>query len=138
LDASAIEKSPLLPGHSSGSQEKAVRNHGPYGERATGVEPATSSLGSWHSTTELRPQRPETVAHSSSPRNTRARARFLDCPRTHAYDPRTRMATPRARTSSPQTTIRALCEASARAREVFLQEHAEALERAVDLVAEAP
>ena len=26
-------------------------------ERATGVEPATSSLGSWHSTTELRPQR---------------------------------------------------------------------------------
>ena len=27
-------------------------------ERATGVEPATSSLGSWHSTTELRPLRP--------------------------------------------------------------------------------
>ena len=26
-------------------------------ERATGVEPATSSLGSWHSTTELRPRR---------------------------------------------------------------------------------
>ena len=26
-------------------------------ERATGVEPATSSLGSWHSTTELRPLR---------------------------------------------------------------------------------
>ena len=25
-------------------------------ERATGVEPATSSLGSWHSTAELRPQ----------------------------------------------------------------------------------
>ena len=24
-------------------------------ERATGLEPATSSLGSWHSTTELRP-----------------------------------------------------------------------------------
>jgi hypothetical protein len=24
-------------------------------ERATGVEPATSSLGSWHSTTELHP-----------------------------------------------------------------------------------
>jgi hypothetical protein len=24
-------------------------------ERATGVEPATSSLGSWHSTAELRP-----------------------------------------------------------------------------------
>ena len=30
-------------------------------ERAAGVEPATSSLGSWHSTTELRPLR---VAHS--------------------------------------------------------------------------
>jgi hypothetical protein len=27
-------------------------------ERATGVEPATSSLGSWHSTTELRPLSP--------------------------------------------------------------------------------
>src|ERR1043165_3677078 len=27
-------------------------------ERATGVEPATSSLGSWHSTTELRPRTP--------------------------------------------------------------------------------
>jgi hypothetical protein len=25
-------------------------------ERATGFEPATSSLGSWHSTTELRPR----------------------------------------------------------------------------------
>src|SRR5947208_2618319 len=107
-------------------------------ERATGVEPATSSLGSWHSTTELRPQRPETVAHSSSPRNTRGSpARFLDCPGTRAYDPRTRMATPRARSSSSQTAIRALFEASARAREVFLQENADALERAVDLVAEA-
>ena len=28
-------------------------------ERATGVEPATSSLGSWHSTTELRPPVPK-------------------------------------------------------------------------------
>src|SRR5207247_9996817 len=56
-------------------------------ERATGVEPPTSSLVSWHSTTELRPQRPETVAHSSSPRNTTARARFLDCLGTRAYDP---------------------------------------------------
>ena len=26
-------------------------------KRATGLEPATSSLGSWHSTTELRPLR---------------------------------------------------------------------------------
>ena len=32
-------------------------------ERATGLEPATSSLGSWHSTTELRPRdRPESKA----------------------------------------------------------------------------
>jgi hypothetical protein len=35
-----------------------------WGERATGLEPATSSLGSWHSTTELRPQdRAEMCAH---------------------------------------------------------------------------
>ena len=27
----------------------------PYAERATGFEPVTSSLGSWHSTPELRP-----------------------------------------------------------------------------------
>jgi hypothetical protein len=27
-----------------------------FWERATGLEPATSSLGSWHSTTELRPR----------------------------------------------------------------------------------
>jgi hypothetical protein len=27
-----------------------------FSERATGLEPATSSLGSWHSTTELRPR----------------------------------------------------------------------------------
>jgi len=47
------------------------------------------------------------------------------------------MATPRARSRSSQTAIRALFEASARAREVFLQENADALERAVDLVAEA-
>src|SRR5205814_1070676 len=50
---------------------------------------------------------------------------------------RTRMATPRARSSSSQTAIRALFEASARAREVFLEENGEALARAVDLVAEA-
>src|SRR5204862_7593882 len=66
-----------------------------------------------------------------------ARARFLGCPGTRAYDPRTRMATPRARSSSSQTAIRALFAASARAREVFLQENADALERAVDLVADA-
>ena len=38
-------------------------------ERATGVEPATSSLGSWHSTTELRPHRVETLAEPVAPRN---------------------------------------------------------------------
>src|SRR5262249_47616141 len=32
-------------------------------ERATGVEPATSSLGSWHSTTELRPRRTSCLAY---------------------------------------------------------------------------
>src|SRR2546422_5812910 len=47
------------------------------------------------------------------------------------------MATPRARWSSSQPAFRALFEASARAREIFLQENADALERAVDLVAEA-
>ena len=47
------------------------------------------------------------------------------------------MATPRARSSSSQTAIRALFEASARAREVFLEENGDALARAVDLVAEA-
>ncbi len=47
------------------------------------------------------------------------------------------MATPRARSSSSQTAIRALFEASARTREVFLEENGDALERAVDLVAEA-
>src|SRR5438876_9538544 len=47
------------------------------------------------------------------------------------------MATPRARSSSSQTAIRALFEASARAREVFLQENADALERAIDLIADA-
>jgi hypothetical protein len=31
-------------------------------ERATGLEPATSSLGSWHSTTELRPRDRRNVA----------------------------------------------------------------------------
>ena len=47
------------------------------------------------------------------------------------------MATPRARSNTTQSAIRALFEASARAREVFLDENADALERAVDLVAEA-
>ena len=47
LDASPIEKSPLLPGRPrSGSKEKALTSQGPYDERASGVEPATSSLGS--------------------------------------------------------------------------------------------
>src|SRR6058998_2762283 len=47
------------------------------------------------------------------------------------------MATPRARSSSSRTAIRALFEASARAREVFLQENADTLERAIDLIADA-
>ncbi len=34
-------------------------------ERATGVEPATSSLGSWHSTTELRPLSRKTLTEPS-------------------------------------------------------------------------
>src|SRR4051794_34731213 len=33
-------------------------------ERATGLEPATSSLGSWHSTTELRPRISGNVSRS--------------------------------------------------------------------------
>jgi len=45
--ASAIEKSPLLPPRSQGPNEKALTNQGPYEERATGLEPATSSLGIW-------------------------------------------------------------------------------------------
>ena len=35
------------------------------GERATGLEPATSSLGSWHSTTELRPRTVEGKAEKA-------------------------------------------------------------------------
>ena len=37
-------------------KEKAPSEQGFLRERATGVEPATSSLGSWHSTAELRPR----------------------------------------------------------------------------------
>jgi D-sedoheptulose 7-phosphate isomerase len=47
------------------------------------------------------------------------------------------MATARARTSVTQDAIRELFEASMRAKEVFLREGAAALERAVDLTAEA-
>jgi D-sedoheptulose 7-phosphate isomerase len=47
------------------------------------------------------------------------------------------MATPRARSSSTETAIRELFEASARARDVFLQENTGFLERAIDLVADA-
>src|SRR5207253_8358611 len=49
----------------SESREKSALSR----ERATGVEPATSSLGSWHSTTELRPHRVETLAEPVAPRN---------------------------------------------------------------------
>jgi hypothetical protein len=42
-----------------------------YSERATGFEPATSSLGSWHSTTELHPQNaPEVKSEASSNQDT--------------------------------------------------------------------
>ena len=36
-------------------------------ERETGIEPATSSLGSWHSTTELLPPERHTVILPSAP-----------------------------------------------------------------------
>src|SRR5262245_25092840 len=42
-----------------------VRDQRKEKERATGVEPATSSLGSWHSTTELRPRRAPCLAHGA-------------------------------------------------------------------------
>ena len=63
--------------------------------------------------------------------------RFLDCLRTRAYDPRRGMATARPRPTSTETAIRELFEASARAKQVFLQENAAALERAIDAVAQA-
>jgi hypothetical protein len=37
-------------------------------ERETGVEPATSSLGSWHSTTELLPLAPATLVYQTPSR----------------------------------------------------------------------
>jgi hypothetical protein len=40
-------------------------------ERATGVEPATSSLGSWHSTTELRPRSGRNLPQPTPPGNPR-------------------------------------------------------------------
>jgi hypothetical protein len=42
-----------------------ARAPGGWSERATGLEPATSSLGSWHSTTELRPRDPECKAEEA-------------------------------------------------------------------------
>ena len=42
------------------------RNFG-EGKRATGLEPATSSLGSWHSTTELRPLVPGVYSYPYVP-----------------------------------------------------------------------
>ena len=52
------KKPPMLPGFLK--------------ERATGVEPATSSLGSWHSTTELRPRRSQCLAQAAAPGNASA------------------------------------------------------------------
>jgi D-sedoheptulose 7-phosphate isomerase len=64
------------------------------------------------------------------------RRAFLDCRQTPAYDSSSVMATVRPRTGSARADIQALFAASARAREVFLKENTDALERAIDLVAD--
>ena len=47
----------LIPGSSADLAELQVRGIAEVTKkRAIGFEPTTSSLGSWHSTTELRPQ----------------------------------------------------------------------------------
>src|SRR5690242_13571659 len=52
-----------------------------YSERATGLEPATSSLGSWHSTTELRPRvAAESIAEESEGKEAEASC-LLGCRR---------------------------------------------------------
>jgi hypothetical protein len=43
-------------GHENARRNRSHVRRGASRERATGLEPATSSLGSWHSTTELRPR----------------------------------------------------------------------------------
>src|SRR6476469_4073868 len=43
-------------GNTNPRRHGSASGDGISGERATGLEPATSSLGSWHSTTELRPR----------------------------------------------------------------------------------
>ena len=52
-------------------------------ERETGVEPATSSLGSWHSTTELLPLRRDTSVYLNPPRGrlTEAAAVYRSIPK---------------------------------------------------------
>src|SRR5262249_31644729 len=106
-------------------------------ERATGVEPATSSLGSWHSTTELRPRRRNRTAVAggwqhrlagalSPPASLTARTPLPTIPRSMS-----------AASGAMQVAIREVFEASARARDVFLAENASGLERAITLVARA-
>src|SRR5690349_703281 len=52
--ATARAPKQLTPGVSPGLYDLPIRHQ--CRERATGFEPATSSLGSWHSTPELRPR----------------------------------------------------------------------------------
>src|SRR5580692_4107535 len=63
-------------------QLKVLRSYQLKMERETGIEPATSSLGSWRSTAELLPLTRFIVAYYH------AKVRFCARPRTHAQDPR--------------------------------------------------
>jgi hypothetical protein len=53
--ARVTEESLSISSLASAAREQIGVDLGKRMERATGVEPATSSLGSWHSTAELRP-----------------------------------------------------------------------------------
>jgi hypothetical protein len=71
-DQALVRLSPFKPSLLVVLNRKNTRVERGIMERATGVEPATSSLGSWHSTTELRPLVPKSTAfrarHSNPPR----------------------------------------------------------------------
>ena len=56
-------------------------------ERETGIEPATSSLGSWHSTTELHPLEGADALYDSArvPHDTRWDLPLPSLEQTHAY-----------------------------------------------------
>src|SRR5262245_55919292 len=60
-------------------RQKPLTVQGLQRERATGVEPATSSLGSWHSTTELRPRLRDRSAVDAGWQHRSRDTRFLDC-----------------------------------------------------------